>query len=141
MLQNTSKIKHEGIISEIYNNCVYVRIVQSSACSDCHAKNMCSISESKEKVIEIPNLFEEYHVGEEVIVTGNSSLGMKAVLYAFVIPLILIMIVLASTIKLSGSESISAIFAIASLGVYLIILYLLREKLKKKFIFSLIRKN
>ncbi|MDL2214561.1 SoxR reducing system RseC family protein [Dysgonomonas sp. OttesenSCG-928-M03] len=140
MLQNTSKIKHEGIISEISDNCVYVRIVQSSACSDCHAKNICSLSESKEKIIEIPNLFEKYHVGDKVIVTGDSSLGLKAVLYAFAIPLILIVIVLASAIKLSCPESISATLSIVSLGIYLVILYLLREKLKKKFIFSLVRK-
>jgi len=140
MLQNTKKIEHAGVISKIEDNCIYVSIMQSAACADCHAKTMCSLSEAKEKIIEIPYISGNYKVGEEVIVTGASSLGLMAVFYAFVIPLILIVSVLLLVIRLFESEILAVVLTIVSLIIYYAILYSLRGKMKKKFVFTLTKK-
>ena len=43
-------IEHTGVIESINGNQIRVKIVQSSACSSCQVKSMCSSSESKEKL-------------------------------------------------------------------------------------------
>ena len=140
MLQNTGKIEHEGIISSIDNNYIYVKIMQTSACAECHAKTMCSLSEAKEKVIEIPNSQSNYRVGDAVTITGAPSLGLMAVFYAFVLPLILLLSVLVVVLWLSDSEISAILFSLVSLLVYYIVLYFYRDIMKKKFVFTLTKK-
>ena len=87
----SESINHNGIIEKIDGNAVFVRIIQQSACSGCHAQSMCSASEKKEKIIEVnDNNPGRFHVNEEVTLCGQSSLGLQAVFLAFVLPLILL---------------------------------------------------
>ncbi|MCD8194228.1 MAG: SoxR reducing system RseC family protein [Tannerellaceae bacterium] len=137
----SDSINHRGIIDRIEGDTLFVRIMQQSACAGCHAKGMCSASESKEKIIEVRDNSHQYTINEEVILTGKTSLGLKAVLLAFVIP---VLIVVGTIIigNISGWEEASA--ALASLVVlipYYGVLYLLREKLKRTFVFTLKKLN
>lgn len=140
VLQNKEKIEHEGVISKITSDSVYVKIIQSTACSDCHAKSACSISGSKEKTIEIPNKTNEYEIGDKVIISGDSSIGLLAVFYAFTIPLILIITALVIISNTIDSETFAVLFTLILLIVYFFILYLLRERLKNKLVFTLKKK-
>lgn len=140
MLQNKEKIQHKGVICEVKSDCVFVRIEQKAACADCHAKNLCNISESKEKIIEIPVISEKHKVGDVVIITGAFSMGLKAVLFAFVIPLILMLASLVWAVYLTGSELLGALLAVLSLVIYYYGLYLFRDILKDKFVFRLAEK-
>ena len=81
----SESINHNGIIEKIDGGTVYVRIIQQSACSGCHAKSMCTASESKEKIIEVPDNSGKFHINEEVQLCGQSSLGLQAVLLALCI--------------------------------------------------------
>jgi len=137
MLQNKGKIEHSGIITKIENDCIYVSITQLAACAECHAKTMCSISESKNKIIEIPYTESGFKPGDSVMVTGTPTMGLMAVLYAFVIPLTVILLMLFIFDHFFGSETLAALLCIVSLALYFVVLYLFRKKLKKKFVFTL----
>lgn len=131
-------IEHEGIIEKICDNCVTVRILQQSACSTCHAKGICMAGDSKEKLIEVADFSGGFHKNERVIIEGKESTGYKAVLWAFVIPLILTMLTLILTLSLwDFSETEAAINAMAALIPYYLILYLFRKKMAKSFQFSI----
>lgn len=132
----SQKIEHEGVISGVKDSIVYVNIIQTSACAGCHAKTMCSISEQKEKTIEIPAIESSFQVGDKVLITGNTSHGLIAVVYAFILPLIFMVFALIIVISYSQSEGIAALAAISFLIIYYTVLYFFREKLKKKFVFS-----
>lgn len=131
-----NKITHSGKILYIDKALIKVLIIQNSACMDCHAKAACNISETKEKVIEIPNIYPFLKVGEEVNVESSLSLGLQAVVYAFIIPLLLLFI---HAILWVGkwSDASVAFTCVALLAIYYGIIYCLRDKLKKKFIFTL----
>ena len=133
----SEKIEHEGVISRIDKGRIWVTIVQKSACADCHAQSMCQLSEQKEKCVEIPNVDTSFLVGDKVVIVGNSSLGLQAVMYAFVIPLILIVVALAICLSQFSSESLAASVAVVVLAVYFFVLYAFREKFKKKFVFEI----
>ena len=94
------KIEHNGIIEHIDGKHIKVRIVQSSACSSCQAKAICSSSESKEKVVDIyVNSSENYAISEQVNVCASETMGRNAVILAFVIPLIVMIICITLSIR------------------------------------------
>lgn len=130
-------IHHTGIIERIDPDKVYVKIIQQSACAGCHAKSMCNASESKDRIIEIEGLFNSFQVNEEVELQGQSSLGYQAVLYAFVLPLLLLFAVIIFCLGMNRSEAVSALAGIAVLPAYYSVLYFFRDKLKKKFVFAM----
>ncbi|MDR1202147.1 MAG: SoxR reducing system RseC family protein [Tannerellaceae bacterium] len=134
-MKNT--IHHRGVIEKIADHSIYVKIVQQSACAGCHAKSMCMAADSKEKIVEIPDSSGLYHVDDAVLVCGQSSMGMQAVLLAFVLPLLLVVIAIIFGTYNRWSEGISALAGLLILLPYYGVLYLLRDKLKKRFIFTL----
>lgn len=137
----SESINHTGFVEKIDAGTVFVRITQQSACSGCHARSMCSASEKKDKIIEIPDRSGRYQVNEEVMICGQSSLGLQAVLLAFVIPLVLVLGAIAAGTGLGWNETTSGLTGLLLLLPYYYILYLLREKLKRRFIFTLKKLN
>ncbi len=135
----TNVIKHQGTVEHIEGSHIQVKIVQTSACSSCSAKSYCRSSEAKEKLIDIyDSSASSYSVGQEVMIYGNVSMGMRAVGLAFGIPFLILIAILAIVyIYSSGNELLSALIALLSLGIYYIMLYCFRNKLKKDFTFTL----
>ena len=136
----TNNIKHLGIVENINGSHIQVRIVQSSACSACSLKGHCSVSESKEKIIDVIN--DENipcKTGDEVCIIGSTSMGMKAVALAFVLPFFVLFGALIIALQCSGSEAIAALSALGALIPYYLIIYICRKKLSKTFTFRLER--
>lgn len=134
-------IHHTGVIERIDQDKVYVKIIQQSACAGCHAKSMCNASDRKDRIIEIEGLYDSFHVNEEVELQGRTSLGYLAVLYAFVLPLLLLFAVIILCLEMNRSEAVSALAGLAVLPVYYSVLYFFRDKLKKKFVFAMKKLN
>ena len=137
----SESIQHRGVVERIEGKIVYVRIVQQSACSGCHAQAMCSASEKKDKIIEVPDRSGAFRPQEEVLIEGQSSMGLKAVFLAFVLPLVLILAAVILGNQLRWKETASALAGLILLFFYYGILYVLRDKLKKRFIFTLKKLN
>lgn len=135
----TDTIKHLGTVESINGSHIQVRIVQTSACSSCTAKAYCHSSESKEKLIDIYETDTSgFKVGEEVMIYGTTSMGMRAVILAFGVPFLILIIALFIAYSYTGgNEILSGIIALASVIPYYILLYFLKDKLKKNFSFTL----
>jgi len=129
-------ISHEGIVECVAADSCSVRILQASACSSCSARKLCRSSESKEKVIEVRGHYPTLHVGDSVILTGSVRQGLQASVLAYIVPLILMVAALFACSRLYG-ESIGALAALLALALYYGVLYLLRDKLGKKFVFKI----
>ena len=131
-------IKHRGIVENINGSHIQVRIVQTSACSACSIKGHCNASESKDKLIDIfNNDSSSYQKGQEVMVYGTSSMGMKAVLLAFGLPFIILFVSLYITMKLTNDELYSALGGLSALIPYYFIIYICRGKISRKFLFTI----
>lgn len=135
----TDIIKHRGIVENIKGSHVQVRIVQTSACSACSVKGHCNASESKEKLIDVfDTKASSYRVGEEVMLYGTTSMGMQAVFLAFGVPFLVLLITLFVAMCLTdGDELQSALVALSALVPYYLIIYVCRNRLSKKFSFTL----
>ena len=68
----------------------------------------------------------------------STSMGMKAVMVAFVIPFLVLLAALFITMRITdGNEPVSALIALVTLIPYYIIIYLIRNRLSKTFTFTL----
>ena len=134
----TDIIKHQGIVENINGSHVMVRIVQTSACAACSAKGHCASADTKEKMIDvISNDASSYQPGDRVIVFGELSMGMMAVLLAFIIPFCVLIISLFIFMAIWNDELLSAICSLAFLIPYYYILWLNKTRMGKKFSFSI----
>lgn len=136
------KIEHEGIIvAQVAADKYAVKIVQQSACATCHAAKLCTVAESKEKIIEATATNSTLNVGDRVIVYGKISLGYKALALAIITPLVLSLLTLIVVIELSANELAGGISALAILIPYYAILSLFRKKIQREFIFYVTPQN
>jgi sigma-E factor negative regulatory protein RseC len=130
-------VSHRGIITEIEPDIIRVCIIAESACAACHAKGFCSVADQKEKVIEARNRKpNSYKIGDNVQVTMKKVTGLKAVLYGYFLPFIILMITLLLIFEITGNQAIAGLSALGILVPYYFGLYLLREKLKSGFEFE-----
>ena len=131
-----SRIEHSGIVESVSDEKVRVRILQASACSACEAKALCHSSESKEKIIECKANGTSYNVGEEVMVYGSMAMGRNAVMLAFVVPLIIIVVWLFCAVGVLHINELLAIgIMVALLAVYYLTIHLMNGVLSKQFEF------
>jgi sigma-E factor negative regulatory protein RseC len=131
-------VSHRGIITEIEPDVIRVCITAESACAACHAKGFCTIADQKEKVIEVRNRKpNNYKIGDSVQVTMKKVTGLKAVLYGYFLPFIILMITLLIIFEITKDQAIAGLSALFILIPYYFALYMLREKLKSDFEFEL----
>ena len=130
----TDIIKHRGRVEKVEGSHVVVRIVQTSACSACSIKGHCNASESKEKLIDVFEVNASYQIGEEVVLLGTTSMGMQAVLLAFGVPLVILILVLGITMRLTkGDALISSLVGLLSIVPYYFAIHFNKDKWKKTF--------
>ena len=131
-------IKHQGIVENIQGFHLSVRIIQTSACAACSAKGHCSSADSKDKVIDITDTAaSSYQVGEQVMIIGETSMGMMAVVLAFVIPFVLLITSLFIFMAWMENELYAALSSLIILVPYYFILWLNKVRLKQKFSFTI----
>ena len=135
-------VDHEGVITSITEDNIKVEIINKSLCASCHAKSFCSASDQKEKVIDVPYYNNnEFEVGEIVIVSMKKSMGFKAVWISYVIPLAILMIFLLTLQQLNPNDLFVGGISILAVVMYYIIIYLLRDKISNKFVFTIAKKQ
>ena len=131
-----NEISHRGKIIEITPDFTTVQIIVSSACSACHAKGLCGMSEDEEKVIMVPtDPYTVYQVGDEVQVLTKISMGLKAVWISYVIPLLILMILILSLSSVIGNETVVGLVSVAGVALYYLGIWLLRDRLADEFVF------
>jgi len=132
-------IEHKGTVEHIDGDQIKVRILQTTGCASCSAKDFCSSAESKEKFIDVkdPNS-QFYSVGDDVILHGSMTLGLRAVLLAFFYPFLVLVISLFISMKLSNEdELLSTGIAFGFTALYYLVLSLFKEQTRKHFAFTL----
>ena len=136
-MRQPKAIEHQGIITEITENVVKVNISQESACAVCHAKGACIAADVQEKIIEVDHPGGQFAVGDTVTVVLKQSLGFQALFLGYLLPFLILMAVLVTASAVTPREDVAGMAALAILVPYYLGLYLFRQKLKRKFTFTL----
>lgn len=132
----SNKITHSGVITDIGQQRLTVRIVQTAACAICKANGHCTTSESAEKLIDVYMADTDgRRMGEQVTVSTDVRSGFRAVTWGFGFPLALMTGTLVIVMLLTGREAWAALASIGALIPYYISLYLLRHKIRSQLSF------
>ena len=139
----TTPIKHSGEVIRVEGNKVYVRMIVDSACSGCHARAVCGVDESKDKVVEVVTMSaNEYSVGDNVdVALRQKSMGAISVLLAYVVPFFILTLLLVGVLAMGGSEHIATFGALAGVALYYVGLWTLRDKVKNKIEFTITKQT
>jgi sigma-E factor negative regulatory protein RseC len=134
----SNKISHSGVIEQILDGCVKVRIVQTSACAACKVAAHCNAAESKIKIVDVfCSDNSTYQVGQDVVVWASKDVANKALLLGFGIPFLLLICVLLIALRFTSEEGIAAMTALGSLVPYYFMLWLLRKKIQRQIAFHI----
>lgn len=134
MTENT--ICKEGIVRAIHGDQIEVEITISSACSECHAKSICIPSDHKRETVLAQSLYNEhFEVGDKVHLVLKGSAGGKAVVLAYLLPFIVLMVALFGTYAITKSELAGVIVSVVFVVIYYIILKTQNKKIEQNFQF------
>ena len=136
-----SQIKHSGEVVRIEYDTVYVKMTVNSACSGCHAKAVCGVNESEDKIVEVSDVVAaDYSVGEVVqVALQSNSMGTKAVVLTYVVPFFILTLLLVGALWLGLSEGVSALVALGGVALYCVVLYTLPHRIKNTIKFIIIK--
>ena len=141
-MKEKKSVSHKGTVIEITEGNIKVEIINKSMCAACHAKGFCSAGDSKDKVIDVPYWNNgEYAVGDEVEVIMKKSMGFKAVWISYVIPLAILLIFLLTLQRFNLTELQAGLCSMLAVAVYYVVIYLFREKIADKFVFTIAKNN
>lgn len=130
-------VSHKGVVVAVEGSKIKIQIESVSACAACHAKGMCTLSDKEDKLIDIetPKAGDK-KVGDVVTVVVSRQRGMQAVLLAYILPAIVVILSLVGLLNVVA-EPVAIILSLLSLAVYYVILYLFRNKIGSKFVMTL----
>mgnify|MGYP001776607430 CR=1 FL=1 len=139
MIAMANNNKYDGIVECIDGYHLKVKIVRQDLCGSCAVKHHCGM-EAEECRIDVYNKYAiSCKIGDRVIISSQKSfLGLRAALWAFVYPFIVLLITFVLALYLlSRNEILSISIAMMSLALYYLILYLFRRKMSHVFLFIL----
>jgi sigma-E factor negative regulatory protein RseC len=136
-------VKHLGEVIRIEGDVVAVRMTVNSACSACHAKGVCGASEQTDKIVEVETADASmYKVGDSVeVALLQRDMGSKSVILAYVVPFFVLTLALVGALLLGASEGVAVLAAIAGVALWYGVLFLLRDKVKNRIKFIIIKQT
>lgn len=131
-------IEHVGVVKAVEGDMVLVEIVAESACASCAARSACGMSESTQKQIEVHTReASNYAVGERCVVSVERAAGLKAVVLAYCMPLVVMLVALVACSMAGLSDGVAAVAALGVVAVYYFGVRLLRSKIETNIIFKI----
>ena len=133
-----TKISHSGVIEEIQDGSVKVRIVQTSACAACKVAGYCNAADKKEKIIDVQcDDATAYKLGQTVTVCTSGQVAARALLWAFGLPFIILIAVLVCVLYITKNEGLAAISALLALVPYYLIIWTQKNRLREQLAFTI----
>lgn len=130
---------HSGTVVEKTAEKYRVQITLNDACGHCSGRKACALFTSEKRIVEIGRDAHtpEAEIGENVNVRMQTQSGMKAVCYAYLLPVLMMMSVVIVLYAFRLDEQIVAISAVGTMVLYYLVFYFFRRRIEKKFSFTL----
>ncbi len=131
-------IHHEGKVVGITDEKIVVMLHKSGACGGCSAKGKCGMAESSQMEMQIPHPHnEQFEVGDNVVVSVTMGMGRQAVIFAYVLPLIILVFSMTLGGIFALAEWALALIGLVGVACYYFFLYLVRGKIDRKINFTI----
>lgn len=129
-MNNGANIEHTGRVVRIADGKVFVSVVSGGACGSCRARKACGMGEEAEKIVEVESsCAADYAEGDEVVVSVKRHTGMKAVLLAYALPVVLLMLLLTAAKAAGAGDGVAAAVSLCGVAAYYAVLFLVRGRI------------
>lgn len=130
---STKLIAHDGQVVRTGKGAVEVSIEARSACAACHARSLCTGTDSQSRTITVRTpQADRFAPGETVRVTVRRSTGLKLVGAAYLLPLLLVLAILLTLTGIGMNEAETGLLSLGGGAVYFLILYIFRRRFSRK---------
>lgn len=128
-----------GRVTAIRPTEVDVELLQLSACASCHARGACTTADMRMHQVTITkDLPVGLSVGDRVQIIADNPKVLQASVYAYIIPLMLIVLEAVLLPKLLGLTEIALVAVIlGTIVLYGGVLWVLRDHFKRTFTFRI----
>ena len=132
------EISHSGIVRSVYPDKTVVEIISQSACSSCHVQGLCSAADAVKKEVVVPG-GGSLREGDQVEVVLRESMGRKAALLSYFVPVVLLLLVVVGLSYTSIHELWAGVAGVGAVALWYFVLWLLRGRLGKEYVFTIKR--
>lgn len=125
-------VEHKGVVSDVTFNSIVIAVDEPCQCEGCAIALVCSgKSPQSETTIVIPRRGHEgFAKGERVSVEASEGARWRAILWAFVLPTIILVAAVVTLTTLYPDLGIwTAFIAVVQVSIYELILYIFRKDL------------
>lgn len=131
-------IEHKAKVLFVDGDRIDVELVVEGACTTCKSAKACGMGESSDKVMSLVTASASaYCIGEEIMVSIEKRMGIKAAVYAYIFPFFIMILTLFVMFEAGFSETVTGLTSLGSIGVYYIGMYFFRHRIEKEIIFKL----
>lgn len=134
-----STVTHSGVVLNTFGDTVTVAVESSEACGSCASRSACSLgtqTNTRNILITTPDA-SLYRVGEKVIVSTRTQMGLLAVALCYALPAVVLVAAIIIAHKVGFSDGASALMGLFSVAISYGILWLRRKKLAQKISFTI----
>ena len=130
-------VTHSGRVQEVKNGKALISVITKSACVSCEISGACSLSEVKEKIIEVQlKEGQKFEQGRNVNVEMKQTTGTWAVLLGYFFPFLFVLAGLIIFTASGLSQGLTGLLSLALLIPYYFTLYFFRSSIRKRFTFN-----
>lgn len=138
-MENNS-ISHIGIVQSVDGQEVTVKMTVESACAACHAKSLCGVSDSKDKIVKAVNVSDaHFEVGEKVNVEMRQSLAMKAIVICYLLPFVVLLTTFCVMSYFCQNELVNVLVTFAAVAAYFFFIWLFNHKIERNVTFIAVK--
>ena len=126
-------IEHKGRVVLVEGDRIDVEMTVEGACATCKAAKACGMGESRDKVVSLLTASAGlYEVGDEVMVSIERKMGIKAATYAYIFPFFIMVM-----FEAGFSETAAGLSSLGAIAVYYAVLACFRHRIERDIIFKL----
>lgn len=133
---NEKTVTHSGTVQEIKDGKAFISVITKSACISCEIKGSCTLSDVKEKIIEVElKNGQNFERGKVVSVEMKQTTGIWAVLLGYFFPFLMVLGGLIVFTVAGLGQGTVGLLSLALLIPYYLMLYLFRSAIRMRFTF------
>ncbi|MBR2333572.1 MAG: SoxR reducing system RseC family protein [Rikenellaceae bacterium] len=131
-------IEHKAVVVAVEGSVVEVEMTVEEACAGCRAKEICGVGTSERRVVAVHDSMAQYYeVGEQVSISIEEIMGVKAVIYTYIIPFFIMITLLLGLKAAEASDLVAGGSALLAAGLYYVVLWFFRSRLEKEIVFKI----
>ncbi|HIW09904.1 MAG TPA: SoxR reducing system RseC family protein [Candidatus Rikenella faecigallinarum] len=132
MNHSSGTIRQSATVIRVDAAEIEVEVCRPEACAACKAKSVCSEGGGEGKRMTLVNDGQGYRVGEQIQLVMRRSAGLKAVVIAYLVPVVLVVAALLIFQATPMSDTTAALLTLGILVLYFVIIRLLRGRINNQ---------